>query len=284
MYNDYKVSDDLKSMMNNERIVWSGRPKKSCFVLECIFNPMLIFAFIWFMFDFMFISQIFSSDLSELDSSVWMFVGFFALHLMPVWIYLGGVIFSFRKLKNTEYAITDKGIYSTNGCFSKQYNFKPFTDLSHVYIHRGIFDQWLGVGDVISECHHYAAVRSGSRHSDNFTISDIPDYVEVCNIIKSIRQIFMPIHNSQTITDRSLTTVTTQIIIRTTVRISETVITTQTIIRITPITKITIITIIKTKTKIITEITMQILKTSIPITAVIPALQVKTAIHTTVMK
>lgn len=36
MYNDYKVSDDLKSMMNNERIVWSGRPKKSCFVLECI--------------------------------------------------------------------------------------------------------------------------------------------------------------------------------------------------------------------------------------------------------
>ena len=107
MYDDYKVSDDLKSMMNNERIVWSGRPKKSCFVLECIFNPMLIFAFIWFMFDFMFISQIFSSDLSELDSSVWMFVGFFALHLMPVWIYLGGVIFSFRKLKNTEYAITD---------------------------------------------------------------------------------------------------------------------------------------------------------------------------------
>ena len=184
MYDDYKVSDDLKSMMNNERIVWSGRPKKSCFVLECIFNPMLIFAFIWFMFDFMFISQIFSSDLSELDSSVWMFVGFFALHLMPVWIYLGGVIFSFRNLKNTEYAITDKGIYSTNGCFSKQYNFKPFTDLSHVYIHRGIFDQWLGVGDVISECHHYAAVRSGSRHSDNFTISDIPDYVEVCNIIK----------------------------------------------------------------------------------------------------
>ena len=98
MYDDYKVSDDLKNMMNNERIVWSGRPKKSCFVLECIFNPMLIFAFIWFMFDFMFISQIFSSDLSELDSSVWMFVGFFALHLMPVWIYLGGVIFSFRKL------------------------------------------------------------------------------------------------------------------------------------------------------------------------------------------
>lgn len=41
MYDDYKVSDDLKNMMNNERIVWSGRPKKSCFVLECIFNQCL---------------------------------------------------------------------------------------------------------------------------------------------------------------------------------------------------------------------------------------------------
>lgn len=283
MYNDYKVSDDLKSMMNNERIVWSGRPKKSCFVLECIFNPMLIFAFIWFMFDFMFISQIFSSDLSELDSSVWMFVGFFALHLMPVWIYLGGVIFSFRKLKNTEYAITDKGIYSTNGCFSKQYNFKPFTDLSHVYIHRGIFDQWLGVGDVISECHHYAAVRSNSRHSDNFTISDIPDYVEVCNIIKKYQtDIYADTQFPNDYRPQSNHGYNTKYYPNGGVNPNNFYDRTE-IRTLTTITSATHI-IIKTKTKIITEITMQILKTSIPITAVIPALQVKTAIHTTVMK
>ena len=184
MYNDYKVSDDLKSMMNNERIVWSGRPKKSCFVLECIFNPMLIFAFIWFMFDFMFISQIFSSDLSELDSSVWMFVGFFALHLMPVWIYLGGVIFSFRKLKNTEYAITDKGIYSTNGCFSKQYNFKPFTDLSHVYIHRGIFDQFFNVGDVQLTTNQFTNKGTPAV----IALNSISDYANVYRLVKKLQR------------------------------------------------------------------------------------------------
>lgn len=283
MYDDYKVSDDLKSMMNNERIVWSGRPKKSCFVLECIFNPMLIFAFIWFMFDFMFISQIFSSDLSELDSSVWMFVGFFALHLMPVWIYLGGVIFSFRKLKNTEYAITDKGIYSTNGCFSKQYNFKPFTDLSHVYIHRGIFDQWLGVGDVISECHHYAAVRSNSRHSDNFTISDIPDYVEVCNIIKKYQtDIYADTQFPNDYRPQSNHGYNTNYYPNS--GVNPNIFTDRTAIRtLTTITSATHI-IIKTMRKITTEIIMQIRRISIPITAVIPALQVKTAIHTTVMK
>ena len=42
MYDDYKVSDDLKNMMNNERIVWSGRPKSrvlclSVFLTQCLF-------------------------------------------------------------------------------------------------------------------------------------------------------------------------------------------------------------------------------------------------------
>ena len=57
-----------------------------------------------------------------------------------------------------------------------------------MYIHRGVLDQMLGVGDVISECHHYAYSRtnstSTSSHSSGFNITDIPDYVEVCNLIK----------------------------------------------------------------------------------------------------
>lgn len=80
MYDDYKVSDDLKSMMNNERIVWSGRPKKSCFVLECIFNPMLIFAGIWFLFDFVFIAGSLSADYSGGNDAMFPFIiGFFYL-------------------------------------------------------------------------------------------------------------------------------------------------------------------------------------------------------------
>lgn len=181
MRSNYLISDELKSMINNERVVWAGKPLKKCFILECVFNSMLPFALIWALFDFTFI---FASLNSEMDSSIdIMLIGFFAIHLMPVWLYLGGVLCSFRKFKNTEYAITERGIYVTSGCFSKQYNFKPFTDLSHVDVYRGIFDQKLGVGDVITTCHHYGNY-NGRHSSSSFRITDIPDYIEVCNLIK----------------------------------------------------------------------------------------------------
>lgn len=185
MYENNRISDDLRRMMNNERVVWSGKPKKACFILECIFNPMLPFALIWLIFDSTFIFTFFSGGIASQGNMGLMLIGFFLIHLMPVWIYLGGIIFSFRKYKNTEYAITDRGIYVTSGCFAKQFNFKPFTDLSHVDVHRGIFDQWLGVGDVVSSCHHSGGYSNSRNHNSFlFKISDIPDFIEVCNLIK----------------------------------------------------------------------------------------------------
>lgn len=180
MYNNYKISDELKSTIGDEIVVWAGKPKKSCFILESIFNPLLIFALIWFIFDFTFISAFLKDGIGNF---IFVILAFFALHLMPVWLYLAGVLLSFKKYKNTEYAITDRGIYIKRGCFAKQYNFKSFAELSQVHIHRGIFDQWLGVGDVISSCcHDYT--NSNHTQSSNFIIHDIADYTEVYNIIK----------------------------------------------------------------------------------------------------
>ena len=46
-------SEDLVCMVgNDETILWRGKPDKKCFVLEAIFNPMLIFAIIWGAIDF----------------------------------------------------------------------------------------------------------------------------------------------------------------------------------------------------------------------------------------
>ena len=173
MYENNRISDDLRKMMNNERIVWSGKPKKACFILECIFNPMLPFALIWLLVDSTFIFTFLSGGIASQGNMGLMLIGFFLIHLMPVWIYLGGIIFSFRKYKNTEYAITDRGIYVTSGCFAKQYNFKPFTDLSSCH-HTGYSSNYGGVRFSSSRNHH----------SSIFKISDIPDFIEVCNLIK----------------------------------------------------------------------------------------------------
>lgn len=177
MTENYRISDDLQKMMTNEIILWSGKPKKACFVLECIFNPMLIFAGIWFLIDFNFIGTLLFSNFREMGDGVWFILGFFAIHLMPVWLYLGGVVFSFLKLKHTEFAVTAHGVYITGGTFRKQYRYKSFAELNNAFIHRGIFDQGLGVGDVVFS----------NNNSDAFKIIDIQDYNQVCNLINMKR-------------------------------------------------------------------------------------------------
>lgn len=183
---------DLELATNGERIIWRGKPKFSCFVLETIFNPMLILALIWGGLDFTFIGAAFKAD-GVAESGMGLFiVFFFMIHLMPVWMYLGGVITSVIKYRNTEYIITERGIYISGGIVSVNIQMKPFTDLSHVNIHKGVFDQILGVGDVVMICDHTGpyVYSSRSRHSHShpeFNICDVEDYQHVFKIIKEMQ-------------------------------------------------------------------------------------------------
>ena len=172
---------------NEEKILWKGKPSKKCFILESIFNPLLPFALMWLFFDSFFISTTMSLDRGAFG---WVILLFMIFHLMPVWLYLGGVFLSFRRYKNTEYVITERGIYVSGGIFSYTYEMKPFTELSHVRIHRGIFDQYLGVGDV--EASSNQSFSTTIRTSENPTmagisIKDIPDYTEVFNMVKKLQ-------------------------------------------------------------------------------------------------
>ena len=100
----------------DEQVYWSGKKAVGVSVLEAIFNPFLIFAFIWGMFDFGFIGLLFNEAGMYADRQVATFmIMFFAVHLMPVWIYLIGVIKSVVKSVNTEYIITRDKIYIRKG-------------------------------------------------------------------------------------------------------------------------------------------------------------------------
>lgn len=176
---------DLEAMVGaNETILWRGRPNKKCFILESIFNPLLPFALIWAIIDFAVIGFTINAGIP------WFALVFFAIHLMPVYIYLIGVILSFRKYKHTHYIITDRGIYISGGTFAYTYEMKPFTDLSHINIHRGIFDQWLGVGDVVTVCAHNTYNVNGSAHSHSprgMNICDIADYQRVFTMVRDLQ-------------------------------------------------------------------------------------------------
>ena len=196
MFNNYAKTELELMVGRDEQVLWKGKPNKRCFILEGIFNPMLPFALIWFLFDSLFIAASISSfAVSKTPAAFSIFpLAFMLLHMMPVWIYLGGVIFVFRRYKHTEYIVTDKGVYVSGGLFSYTCNMKPFTELARVNIHRGIIDQMVGVGDVVLTSNNVADlyssnVRTNGRPLDlGTTIADIADYRRVYEIIKKLQE------------------------------------------------------------------------------------------------
>ena len=183
------MDNELRLMVgDDEKIIYAGKPNKKCFLFECIFNPLLPFALIWGLIDFGVIG--FSMTAKD-EKAVFFLVPFMLLHLMPVWIYLGGALMSFRRYQNTSYIVTDKAIYASGGVFSRHYNTKLFAELSHVNLHRGIFDQWFGVGDIVTtSAQANPATMNGRRTSTNagISIDSISNYMEVYNIVKKLQQ------------------------------------------------------------------------------------------------
>lgn len=184
---------DLERMVGrNERIIWKGVPDKKCFILESIFNPMLPFALIWAIVDFGILGRAMFGGMGGAGAFI---IPFMLLHLMPVWMYICGILFSIRKHRNTKYIVTDRGIYVSGGVFTVNVEMKPFAEISHIKIHQGIIDQYIGVGDVITESAGFSSSTQSSTYrygkrsvqGRGVSICDIPDFQGVYNIIKDLQ-------------------------------------------------------------------------------------------------
>lgn len=175
------IEELKKTVGSNEKIFYEGKPNKKCYVFESIFNPLLPFALIWAILDFGIIGGAFSADNSSETASF--IIPFMLLHLMPVWIYLGGVLFTARRYKNTAYIVTDRAIYVSGGVFTQNINMKPFAELSHIDLHRGIFDQMFNVGDIIAT----SGQLTQSGKSATININSISNYMEVYNMVKKLQ-------------------------------------------------------------------------------------------------
>jgi len=117
----------------------------------------------------------------ELDFFKYIIIPFMLLHLMPVWVYLGRVIFSVRSYNNTNYMVTDKAIYATSGIFTVNCQRKTFQEVTNVSFHQGIIDKTHNVGDVF--------IQTGTVSTKNgmkpvgIDIIDIEDFLKVYKLI-----------------------------------------------------------------------------------------------------
>lgn len=127
----------------DEHILWSGKPKKNAFVAAHSLTLMPI-AVIWFCLDFQVIPDIFSASGIQ-----WFLVGFFALHLAPVWIWLGSVITAPKRWRNTNYYVTNRRIIIQGGFLATNEKSLFYKDIRSVQSKVGIFDKLFGTGTIV---------------------------------------------------------------------------------------------------------------------------------------
>lgn len=170
--------EELKNMVGmDETILYEGKPDKKCFIFESIFNPLLPFAIIWAIFDAGFLGM-------AVGGMQLILLPFMLFHMMPVWIYLAGVIFLFRKYRNTYYIVTDHAVYVSSGVFSMNLETKTFAELSRVNLHRGIFDQIFHVGDVQLTTNQFT--RKGMPAV--MGLNSISGYMRVFQLVKKLQK------------------------------------------------------------------------------------------------
>lgn len=149
-YNNYINTNytNPTPLVPGEKILWEAKPKKSAFIInQCL--TMMPFALIWLLFDSVFIIAFLFAGSEDMPKEMLFFlIPFFALHLMPVWIWLGNVISAGKKWSNSVYYITDRRIIIQSGFIGIDFSTIYFKDIKNVTLNVGTIDKLLGVGDI----------------------------------------------------------------------------------------------------------------------------------------
>lgn len=180
----------------NEHILWSGTKNKKVSVMEAIFNPMLPFAAIWGLVDFGFIFMMTGTSHSGSSGSagksfLGFMIPFFLLHLMPVWLYLGGVLTSAARAKNTCYCVTDQAVYIQHGVFNTTTERITYQQVISVGTHQSFFDKRAFTGDVVLKLDEIIYSGKGrTPHQRAIKIENISDYEDLYQIIMQYQPSF----------------------------------------------------------------------------------------------
>ena len=168
----------LKDLIDNsEKILIKGQLSKNCYVLESIFNPMLIVSIVLAVFDCLvfYVSSKSGIELIELSK----LGALLLIHLTPVYIYVIGIFLTNKKYKNMECIITTKGIYVSKGKIFKKYEIVPTDQIMGVRVYKGMFDKLTKSGDIV-------IARNTTEKKKFVVIEDLDNYEDVYNIINKL--------------------------------------------------------------------------------------------------
>ena len=126
-----------------ESILWRGKPKRGAFIATKSLS-MLPIAVIWLILDLNFLGKAFSGG-----QMLGFLIPFFALHLMPVWMWLANVITAGRRWNNTSYYVTNRRIIIQGGFFAVNETSLFYKDLRNARLRIGLLDKLFHTGDIV---------------------------------------------------------------------------------------------------------------------------------------
>ncbi|MDE5618330.1 MAG: hypothetical protein K2I79_02450 [Clostridia bacterium] len=114
--NNFKdeVQPDMSlNLEEGEKIIYQSKPTKSA-MRNAMISRGLPFVLLWSVFDavmLFFIIKSFVSHANGADFSMLLFsIGFFAVHMTPVWMWLRNILTADKKYKKINYVLTDKRV------------------------------------------------------------------------------------------------------------------------------------------------------------------------------
>lgn len=141
------VGDQIQDVLfSNENVLWNGKPKKFPYIFR---NSIKLFpvALIFFAFDAFFIYMTFSMGEVPKEMIIFM-IGFFAFHLLPVWIFAGKFLKSIAEHKNIQYVVTDRRIIARSGLMGVDFSSADYGDITDVSVNVSAFERLCNCGTV----------------------------------------------------------------------------------------------------------------------------------------
>lgn len=162
--NYFKIDNPMKQnriediVSEDEQILLRLNPNKKVFILESIFKG-LPFALLWGGFDTFFIIMMIQANAFEDNFPLLIsIIIFFALHLIPLWMYIAGVVKNIAGYKNIEYAFTDRRIIIRSGVIGIDFKTIYYTNIEGINCKVGLFDRMFKVGDLYIKALNQSAV------------------------------------------------------------------------------------------------------------------------------
>lgn len=177
MYEDFEYSQRNPALAAGEAILWRGKPKRSAFIATKSLT-LLPIAVIWLIFDLGFIGAAFGSG-----EMLMFLIPFFALHLMPVWIWLGSTLTASRRWKNTNYYVTNRRIIIQGGFLAVNETSLFYKDIRNAQLRIGLLDHLFHTGDIVFDsgiCTYH------NKHQKGPVLEDLENPQNVYNRIQKV--------------------------------------------------------------------------------------------------